>query len=282
MEFEEAVKDIFCGSVAGALGKVVEYPFDTVKVRLQTQPTHMFPNAWSCIKYTYANEGLWRGFYQGLGSPVSGAALENAVLFVAFNRASHVLEHHTSLSQVSKSVWAGAFAGACASFVLTPVELVKCRLQVSNLTKVPGAQSKIWPTVKSILAAKGLAGLWQGQSGTFVRETGGGAVWFTTYEIVKELLAARRQSQENHTWELLVAGACAGVGFNASTFPADTIKSTMQTRHDSFMNTTKTILARQGISGFYRGLGITLVRAVPSNAIIFYTYESLSSYLHQG
>ena len=35
----EALKDIAFGSTAGVLGKFIEYPFDTVKVRLQSQPT---------------------------------------------------------------------------------------------------------------------------------------------------------------------------------------------------------------------------------------------------
>lgn len=30
--------DLLFGSVAGVLGKFVEFPFDTIKVRLQTQP----------------------------------------------------------------------------------------------------------------------------------------------------------------------------------------------------------------------------------------------------
>ncbi|SCW02326.1 LAFE_0F03972g1_1 [Lachancea fermentati] len=276
MEIEEALKDIFFGSVAGAVGKVIEYPLDTVKVRLQTQPAHVFPTTWSCIRYTYANEGFWKGFYQGISSPLAGAALENAVLFVSFNQASNFLETKTSFNPLSKTVCAGAFAGACASYVLTPVELIKCKLQVANLTKAEGAHTKILPTIKSVLATKGITGLWQGQSGTFIRETGGGAVWFTTYELMKNFLAKRRNDTKNQTWELLVSGAAAGVGFNGSVFPADTIKSTMQTTHVNFLTAAKNILARQGIAGMYRGLGITLLRAAPANAVIFYTYETLS------
>lgn len=277
MQFEEAVKDILYGSIAGAVGKAIEYPFDTVKVRLQTQPAHMFPTTWSCIKFTYDNEGLWRGFYQGIGSPLAGAALENAVLFVSFNQAKRLLDVESSLTPLSKTVWAGAFAGACASFVLTPVELIKCKLQVSNLSTTKTSHTKILPTIKSVLSERGFLGLWQGQSGTFIRESGGGAAWFTTYEVVKNYLASRRQAEQNTTWELLASGASAGLAFNASIFPADTIKSTMQTDHIDLSSATRKIYARQGIAGFYRGLGITLIRAVPANAAIFYTYETLSS-----
>ncbi|CAR24417.1 Mitochondrial ornithine carrier protein [Lachancea thermotolerans] len=277
MDIQEALKDILYGSIAGAAGKVIEYPLDTIKVRLQTQPAHLFPTSWSCIKYTYANEGFLKGFYQGVSSPLVGAALENAVLFVTFNRAQNFLKQYESLSPLSLTVWSGAFAGACTSYVLTPVELVKCTLQVSNLKNSKTSHSKVWPTVKHIVSQNGISGLWRGQSSTFIRECAGGAVWFTTYESVKQYLANKRNDTENQTWELLTAGASAGVAFNASVFPADTIKSTAQTEHLGIVNATKRILARNGPAGLYRGLGITLIRAAPANAVVFYTYETLSN-----
>lgn len=277
MDFKDALKDILYGSIAGAAGKVIEYPLDTIKVRLQTQPAHVFPTSWSCIKYTYQKEGFVKGFYQGVASPLVGAALENAVLFVTFNRAQNFLQQYESVSPLSQTVLSGAFAGACTSYVLTPVELIKCTLQVSNLEGATTRHSKIWPTVKHIVQHKGIGGLWQGQSSTFIRECAGGAVWFTTYESLKSYLARRRNDTENHTWELLASGASAGVAFNASIFPADTIKSTAQTQHLGIVDATKRILARSGPAGLYRGLGITLIRAAPANAIVFYTYETLSN-----
>jgi DAHP synthetase I family/SPFH domain / Band 7 family/Mitochondrial carrier protein len=38
---KDALKDIALGSAAGMMGKFIEYPFDTVKVRLQSQPDHL-------------------------------------------------------------------------------------------------------------------------------------------------------------------------------------------------------------------------------------------------
>ncbi|CAG99160.1 Ort1p [Kluyveromyces lactis] len=278
-DLESALKDIAYGSVAGAIGKVIEYPFDTVKVRLQTQPAHLYPTTWSCIRSTYTDEGIWKGFYQGIASPLFGAALENAVLFVSFNQCTNFLDEFTQLKPLTKTIYSGAFAGACASFILTPVELVKCKLQVSNISNSLSQTTRhtsVWPTIKSVIKEKGLLGLWQGQLSTFVRECLGGAVWFTTYEIMKMKFASLHPAEkENHTWELLVSGASAGVLFNASVFPADTVKSVCQTEHVSIVNALKKVLRTHGITGFYRGLGITLIRAAPANATVFYTYETL-------
>lgn len=275
-----ALKDTINGSVAGAFGKLIEYPFDTVKVRLQTQDAKIFPTTWSCIKYTYKNEGIMRGFFQGIGSPIFGASLENAVLFVSYNQCAQFLEKHAKVSALQQIVLSGAFAGACASLVLTPVELIKCKLQISNLQNSQSGikkPTKIFPTIKLVLQERGILGLWQGQSGTLIRETFGGVAWFATYELLKNYLKSlHTDGRDSDTWELLVSGASAGLAFNASIFPADTLKSMMQTEHIGLVQSAKRVMAKSGISGFYRGLGITLVRAAPANAAVFYTYETLS------
>lgn len=276
----KALRDIVNGSIAGAFGKLIEYPFDTVKVRLQTQDAKIFPTTWSCIKYTYKNEGIMRGFLQGIGSPIFGASLENAVLFVSYNQCSRFLETNKNLSPLQQVVISGAFAGSCASLVLTPVELVKCKLQISNLQNLEAGvkkPTKIIPTIKTILHERGVFGLWQGQSSTFIRETFGGMAWFSTYEILKNYLKDRHEDgRDSDTWELLFSGASAGLAYNASIFPADTLKSMMQTEHIGLLSCAKRVMAKSGIAGFYRGLGITLLRAAPANAAVFYTYESLS------
>ncbi|CCH58062.1 hypothetical protein TBLA_0A02630 [Henningerozyma blattae CBS 6284] len=289
-----AITDITNGSIAGAIGKTIEYPFDTIKVRLQTQGSKLFPTTWSCIKYTYQNEGIRRGFFQGISSPLCGAALENATLFLSYNQCSKLIENYTQFSPITNILISGGFAGSCASFVLTPVELIKCKLQISNIQNQTIASNllmkstssaknlklhntRIVPTIQTILKTNGISGLWQGQSSTFIRETIGGVVWFATYEIMKKTLKARDPTRtENKTWELLLSGGSAGLLFNASIFPADTIKSVMQTEQLKLKESIFKILATQGIPGFYRGLGITLIRAVPANAAVFYTYETLS------
>ena len=43
-----------------------------------------------------------------------------------------------------------------------------------------------------------------------------------------------------------------------------------------FWQTTRSIIAKPGgILNLYNGLGITMVRCIPANALIFYTYELL-------
>lgn len=83
----------------------------------------------------------------------------------------------------------GALSGAFTSLLLTPIELVKCQMQVPlssssanpvhNLTqRRPGPFS----VITFIFQHHGLLGFWHGQLGTLIRETGGSAAWFGAYE----------------------------------------------------------------------------------------------------
>lgn len=295
----EALKDISCGSLAGMVGKVFEYPFDTVKVRLQSQPNRhplQYTGAWDCLQQSLAKGGL-RGLYRGLGAPLVGAAAENASLFWAYRLSQDVLKATIYSSNtdgeklpITALVTAGAISGSFTSLVLTPIELVKCRIQVP-------AQSPLDPTLRStqsmtaiiadIWRRDGIAGFWRGQLGTLLRETGGGAAWFGSYEIstlyFKSCLA-NPETDEIPLLRQLSSGAFAGIMYNFLFFPADTIKSKIQTGEltgvkPSFYNVGKELFRAHGLKGLYRGCGITVGRSVPSSAAIFYIYENLRKVL---
>ena len=80
---EEALKDVVCGSVAGIVGKYIEYPFDTVKVRLQSQPDNLplrYTGPLDCFKKSLQRDGFI-GIYRGISAPLVGAAVETSTLF---------------------------------------------------------------------------------------------------------------------------------------------------------------------------------------------------------
>jgi len=81
----------------------------------------------------------------------------------------------------------GAASGAFTSLLLTPIELVKCKMQVptinahTGLPQLPRAST----IISSVYRLHGPLGFWHGQLGTLIRETGGSAAWFGSYEAVK-------------------------------------------------------------------------------------------------
>ncbi|KAI8877038.1 mitochondrial carrier [Backusella circina FSU 941] len=304
------LEDLTFGSIAGMVGKVVEYPFDTVKVRLQTQSVDrpLFNGPLDCLKATIKNEGV-QGLFKGMSSPIVGAMLENAVLFVGYRQIQRYIRMYSPPVQtpdtildkdnqvplsMNQLVLAGSIAGALVSVVLTPVELIKCQLQVqygSNRYKGP------LDVMKQTLKTSGFQGFYRGFLPTLVRETGGGAFWFGTYEYCCAMLIRRRQDKSEGRVtkddltapELMLSGAMGGIAYNVSFFPVDVIKSRMQIQESvpglsnkkvlTYAQISKEIYRGTGMKGFYRGCGMTAAKSAPANAIIFLTYELLTRYL---
>lgn len=67
------------------IGKFIEYPFDTVKVRLQSQPDHLPPRyrgPLDCMQQSYRQDGFL-GLYRGISAPLAGAAIEMSTMFLS-------------------------------------------------------------------------------------------------------------------------------------------------------------------------------------------------------
>jgi ornithine carrier protein len=165
----------------------------------------------------------------------------------------------------------------------------------SALRNLPGP----WTILRDAVRVDGVRGLWLGQTGTLIRETGGSAAWFGTKELVCKLLLRRGGGSDGdaparplHPWESALSGACAGAAYNLAFFPADTVKSTMQTEAElrpasagsagpqgqrSFVSVARELYRAGGLRGLYAGCGITVARSVPSSALIFLIYDGLSA-----
>ncbi|KAK0734021.1 mitochondrial carrier domain-containing protein [Lasiosphaeria miniovina] len=304
----EAIEDIAYGSVAGVVGKYIEYPFDTVKVRLQSQLDHLplrYRGPLDCFRQSIRADGFL-GLYRGISAPLVGAALETSSLFFfeGIGRETIYISGFAPRGQdlPLSAMWlTGAFAGVFTSFILTPIELVKCKIQVPETQSGGVAKASLKPlqVIKDVFRHQGLRGFWHGQLGTLIREAGGCAAWFGSKETATKLLrdtnekSARSEAELERMratplplWQQAVAGASAGMACNFLFFPADTIKSRMQTtpigdpaQNRSFAKEGAALWKQAGLRGFYRGCGVTVLRSAPSSAFIFMVYDGLKKYL---
>jgi ornithine carrier protein len=279
------------------VGKCIEYPFDTVKVRLQSQPDGVplrYSGPLDCFRQSIHKDGF-RSLYRGISAPLTGAAIENSSLFFSYRVAKDFLQSTIYPSEslpFSGLLISGAISGAFTSILLTPVELVKCKMQVPSTS---GTKTGPLSIIATVFRHSGIFGLWRGQMGTLIRETGGSSAWFGSYEGVSALFRSYSSKGQSHTntpatplplHQQMLAGAAAGVSYNFIFYPADTIKSRMQTEdialsseRRSFWSVGKSLWKQQGLKGLYRGCGITVARSAPSSAFIFSIYEGLNHYL---
>ena len=120
------------GGVGGICAIAVGYPFDTIKVRMQTQGAkQVYTGTFDCFKKIIAREG-YTGLYRGISGPISSAAPIFALGFMGFSIGKRILagdNGHLSMTQIAK---AGMMAGISSSLIMAPVERVKCLIQTQQ------------------------------------------------------------------------------------------------------------------------------------------------------
>ncbi|KAG9679310.1 hypothetical protein KCU99_g1332, partial [Aureobasidium melanogenum] len=301
--------DFWAGYVSGAAGIIIGNPLDIVKVNLQrgdrgppllapttatTTPPILPPPSTTptTLQTTNAAKSL-STLLKGTAAPILGYGALNALMFITYNRCMETLHQDPAHpSSLSKTWLAGALGGLATFLVSAPTELIKCRAQVS------GTEHSSWHIAKELWKERGLRGLYWGGGVTSVRDSVGYGFYFWSYELSKRLLISENTDAEKPEWmTILLCGGIAGVVTWASVFPLDVIKTRVQTQgisrpptgmisgeqsellppRDSgrlgTIQVARQAYREEGLSVFFRGLGVCSFRAFFVNAVQWAVYE---------
>ncbi|KJX97698.1 Carrier protein YMC1 [Zymoseptoria brevis] len=282
-------KDLFSGAVGGVAQVLIGQPFDIVKVRLQT--TTQYTGALDCARRILANEGA-SAFYKGTLTPLIGIGACVSVQFGAFNYAKRLLEARNASSSSSLTpaplsyaqyYTAGAFAGLANTALSSPIEHVRIRLQTQ-----PHGRGKLYSGPLDCIAKLSrspsiLHGLYRGTPVTLLREAQAYGFWFLTFEYLMNTDVSRNaiQRKDIPTWKVALYGGLAGEMLWISSYPFDVVKSKMQTdglgvgerKYTSARDCVGKTFRAEGWRGFWRGVGPTLLRAMPVSAGTFAVVE---------
>ena len=252
------------------------------------QTTTAYPNALVAAKTIYKTEGAF-AFYKGTLTPLIGIGACVSVQFGAFHEARRRFEaYNTSKNPLSPGLSysqyyaAGAIAGVTNSVISGPIEHVRIRLQTQ-----PHGAARLYSgpldCVRKLSAHEGvLRGLYRGEAVTIMREAQAYGVWFLAFEYMMNSDAARNkiERKEVPTWKIAAYGGLAGEALWLASYPFDVVKSKMQSdgfgekmkyrsMRDCFAKTFKA----EGLGGFWKGIGPTLLRAMPVSAGTFAVAE---------
>ncbi|ODQ66912.1 mitochondrial inner membrane carnitine transporter [Nadsonia fulvescens var. elongata DSM 6958] len=267
------------GGVGGVCSIAVGYPFDLVKVRMQTSSPSEYKSSIDCFSKTIKQDGF-RGLYRGALAPMVGVAPLFAVCFWGYDIGKDIIKYFRypdydknprALTLVDYGV--AGFISAIPSTILTaPFERIKVILQ---LQAQPSRQfTGALDVASHLYRTGGLNSLFKGSVATLVRDGPNSALYFATYEYVKQVFA--NENGDVSLTGISLAGGMAGVLSWIPVFPIDTVKSHLQASNSpnlTFKEITNRIYAQGGIRAFFPGLGPTLVRSFPASAATFVGYE---------
>lgn len=279
------------------------HPFDTVKIRLQVQRPgeEMYRNTFHCARMILRKEGFRNGLYAGVASPLFGQMFFRAGSFLTFHA---TVEKLTCLTENSESariggrahryktlLASGAITGAIITFIETPIDLVKTKLQTTYIKGIWDPSYKapfnnFRTCVRFLHSRYGAVGLYQGYSSTLFRNVPANALFFPVNEIAKDnLMEFRGYSSESdlNFADRLFCGACAGLSYWVTICPLDCIKTQImmtplvdfRAQQLTYVKVVKNMYAEGGVTRFYQGLLPLAMRAIPACGMMFATVDFL-------
>ncbi|TPX18209.1 uncharacterized protein E0L32_002718 [Thyridium curvatum] len=298
----QTAKDLFAGAAGGVAQVLIGQPFDIVKVRLQTSTA--YSSALDAATSIWKKEGPL-AFYKGTLTPLVGIGACVSIQFGAFHQARRwfeaanaakspaavsggaALPSHPTLSY-GQYYAAGAFAGVANSVISGPIEHVRIRLQAQphgagRLYAGPLDCVRKLAAPAPLGAGSALRGLYRGEAVTVLREAQAYGVWFCTFEWLMNSDARRSgvDRRDVPAWKVALYGGLAGEALWLSSYPLDVVKSKMQTdgfgpegqRYKTMRDCFAQTWRAEGMRGFWKGVGPTLLRAMPVSAGTFAVVE---------
>jgi len=241
------------GAISGMFGILISHPVDTIKTQMQSNKTI------SSLKLT--------NLYRGISAPLFGVGLEKSLVFGTYNFCRNNKNFNIPIS--------GAISGFIASLIVSPYERIKILRQ--NQTEF-----KFHDCMKPHFLFKGL-------SATFTREVPGFAIYFSSYEYLKNKFYISKE-KEIDIISSFVFGGIAGSTAWLFIYPQDRIKTIIQsntqsnTQFNTQFNTNKinimSLLKSQwnngGIKQFYSGFSMAIARAILLHSGTFSMMEILN------
>ncbi|CBJ32651.1 carnitine/acylcarnitine translocase [Ectocarpus siliculosus] len=291
----EGLVDFGAGWVSGAASIVLTQPLDSVLVRVQAGTAAGSSSLPAAIRDLLSSGGGARSLWKGAAPMMWSVPAQNALLFAGYGAGLGWCSGGRRQDGAPSSLW-HVFAGGCAggfaqSFVMSPVELVKVRLQLEDRVVLSAAATGTgtggggaFALATGVVRTFGLSGLLStGLGATMGRDVLPHGVWFASYEWCKQEFSAREGVKACDNGALSVAAQLASGGIAATTawlvgYPFDVIKTRIQAAGmgkvpGGVVATAQHMASVDGMGVFYRGFGLKLARAVPMSMIGFFAYE---------
>ena len=241
-----------------------------------------------CFARTYRADGL-RGFLFGISSPLASIPIVNGIVFGAYGHANSIF---TIESSFWKGVVSGSYAGLVNTFVVTPVELIKIKMQVQSNDRSIGQSmqySSGFECMRKTIKSSGIRSLFKGTIPTVYREIPSYAMQFATFEISKSFFFS--VLGENGVWSglgIFLSGIIAGFNCWLWSYPQDVIKTKIQSGHavvkgwdGGFTYMARLIWRTEGWRGFWRGFSACAIRATIPNGFGFLAHDLSMGFMNE-
>jgi len=254
---------------------------DLLKVRLQTSLASDFKSPADALLKTLRHEGF-RSLWKGCTPALASIALENTVLFTFHGFLRRMATNHGKRSLTfGQECGLGAVCGVASATVVSPTEVIKCRLQVTGAALARSGQPApvgLFPTVASLWREQGIRGFYRGLPLMYARDIPFFMIYFATYQKYVSMAMAREGLADKNdlsVFHVMVGGGLAGCASWALTLPLDNLTTRAQTvgLGTSPFRVFADLVRTEGVRPLYRGFASCMLRAFTYSATLFLGVE---------
>ncbi|CAB04697.2 Phosphate carrier protein, mitochondrial [Caenorhabditis elegans] len=176
----------------------------------------------------------------------------------------------------------GSLSCGLTHFAITPLDIVKCRIQVNKEKYGSMVQG-----FKVTIAEDGVRGLARGWAPTFIGYSAQGLGKFGFYEVFKNIYSLSLGEENAYIWRTSIyLAASASAEFFADIFlaPMEAVKVRMQTSPTApttLRACAPMIYKQEGLTGFFKGLPPLWTRQIPYTMMKFTCFEKTVELLYQ-
>ena len=230
----------FCQGISRVL---VSYPFDYVRLYLQTNNSKSFSDFFKKNKLT--------SLYRGVGVPLTTVPIDRAIQFKIYEQ----LNNYNLSPFIS-----GSICGAISVFFTLPSSFI-CNNYVLNKK-----EQDLIKFTRTIF--KNPTQLYNGFKPELLRSVLGTSIYLGSYGKMREYYG-------NDLHQSVINGAVAGWSVWTITYPIETIKVEQQLHNRTISHILKERVSNFGILNLWKGISSVYIRTIPSSIIGMVVYEEV-------
>ncbi|KAH9730165.1 mitochondrial substrate carrier family protein [Citrus sinensis] len=216
--------------LAVAVASAVTHPLDVLKVRLQMQfvgqkgPLNGMGRLFLQI---LKKEGP-KSLYLGLTPALTRSILYGGLRLGLYEPSKYACDWAFGSTNILVKIASGAFAGATATALTNPTEVLKVRLQMNSSMKQSGSIAEM----RRLISEEGIRALWKGVGPAMARAAALTASQLATYDESKRILIRWTPLEEGFHLHL-ISSAVAGTMSTLITAPVDMVKTRLMLQRES-------------------------------------------------
>lgn len=304
---------LFAGGCSAVTSRLVTYPPDTIKARLQVQGSRPggveYRNTAHAFLTIVRSEGV-PGFYRGFGAILATVVPANMCYFGGYEMGKRIAPKNLGLlSDMCTAIVAQTIAG----IAFNPIDIIKQKLQTAALRQ--GGNSSAFEAVQEVYRHQGIRGFWKGFVTMNTLWLPWNLIYLTLYERSKRQMyyhfLQKREQEQFHSvgavtltaegvemrqhlsmqevlplWAFPLCSAACSATASICTQPIDVVKTRLQVlstgAHSQQLNAWQVAVRlwqEEGLKGFRRGMAARTLTMAAGSAVSWSTYETVKRQL---